>query len=179
MAKRIFFIRHGESEANAAGLMAGTYDTPLTKAGHEQTTTAGADLKKEDIQLIVCSPLTRTRQTAANIASQIGYDPKKIVENELFIERNFGPYEGRDYQEYLAHEKAGSLEAGIEDSQDLHARIVKGFEWLRQRSEDTILIATHGSTGRMIKVVAQNLEHSHLHKIERIGNAEIYEFELE
>ncbi len=179
MSKKIFVVRHGESEANAAGLMAGTYDTPLTKSGHAQTKKAGTDLKGEGIELVVCSPLTRTRQTAANIAREVGYDPDKIVENELFIERNFGPYEGRDYQEYLAHHDAGKLEDGVEEIADLHARVVRGFDWLRSRPEKVIVVASHGSTGRMVKIVAREMPHSDFHLIERIGNAEVFEFTLD
>lgn len=179
MSKTIFFVRHGESEANAAGLMAGTYDTSLTAVGHKQAQKAGSELKEKNVELIVCSPLMRTRQTAALIAEELGYEPKKIVENELFIERNFGPYEGRAFQEYLDHDQAGTLEDGIEEVEKLHARIVEGFEWLKSRPEKTILIASHGSTGRMVKLVAQNLEHSNFHMIERMGNTEVYEFSLD
>jgi broad specificity phosphatase PhoE len=178
MSKKIYFVRHGESEANASGLMAGTYDTSLTEQGKQQAKKAGQDLTGKGIELVICSPLTRTRQTAIIIAKEIGYDPAKIIESKLFIERMYGPYEGRPCQEYVAHTEAGKLEAGVETVKDMHARILEGFEWLKTLEADTILIASHGATGRMAKLVSQKLKHSHYHTIDRMANCEIFSFEL-
>lgn len=177
--KTVFFVRHAESEANAAGLMAGMLDTPLSSKGKQQAKQAGKDLSNKSIELVVCSPLTRTRQTAEIIAKEIGYDPTKILANKAFIERSFGPYEGRTFKEYLAHNEANTLLDGMETTEEIYQRVKVGFDWLSKQKANTILLVSHGATGRMVKVVAQKKEHSHFHSIERLGNTEIFEFSLD
>jgi len=177
--KTIFLVRHAESEANAAGLMAGTFDTPLTPKGKRQAKIAGKNLNGKKIELIVCSPLTRTRQTAAAVAAEIGYDADKIKLDPLLIERNYGPYEGRPFTEYLEHQQKGKLQDGIETNEQLFERVQKLMSKIKRMPEKRILLVSHGSTGRMIKLVVQNLEHSHFHTIDRIGNAEVIEFDLD
>ena len=93
--KKIYFVRHGESEANAQGLAAGSeFDTPLTDTGRAQARRAGQDLKDKKIQLIVASTMDRALGTAKIIAKEIGYDSNKILTNKSFVERGMGIYSG-------------------------------------------------------------------------------------
>ena len=63
--KTIYFVRHGESEANNLGLSAGSeFDTPLTDIGRKQAQKTGQDLKDKNIQLIVSSSQGRAIETA-------------------------------------------------------------------------------------------------------------------
>src|SRR5436309_1380376 len=69
LMKKIYFVRHGESEANSLGLSAGSeFDTPLTNFGREQARKAGQELKDKKIELIIASPMERTVETATIIA---------------------------------------------------------------------------------------------------------------
>lgn len=66
MTKKIYLIRHAQSEANiAADLDNPTYyyDAPITKAGEKQALNAKEKLKNINFDLMVCSPMTRTLQT--------------------------------------------------------------------------------------------------------------------
>lgn len=159
--------------------MAGSgHDPGLTVLGKNQATKAGKDLKDKGIELVVCSPMTRTRQTARLICEQIGYDPKKMIENQYFIERFYGSYEGKSNEPYLAASDNKKLEQGVEPVESLHARVSEGLIWLKTLKQDRILVVSHGTTGRMVKLVAKQLDHSHFHTIDRIQNAEVFEFEL-
>ena len=62
-------MRHGESEANAAHVFAGQTDSPLTQRGREQATVVAKALEPVHFDRIVASTLTRTRDTAAEIAA--------------------------------------------------------------------------------------------------------------
>jgi len=64
----IYLIRHGQSIFNSCGLM--TYDTKLTDLGKAQ-----ANSIKLEVDLVVCSPMTRTIETLNN--SNIKY--KNII----------------------------------------------------------------------------------------------------
>jgi uncharacterized phosphatase len=177
--KHIFVVRHALSEANAAGIIAGSgFETPLHKDGAAQAKKAGKDLKQANIELIVCSPMLRTRQTAEFIAQQINYDKNKIILNDYFVERGFGPYEGTPFQQYVADSESGKLKDGVETTEQLYERVALGMDWLKTQNAQKILVVTHGATGKMIKLIEQKLEHSHFHTIERLGNAELFEFTL-
>lgn len=177
--KTIYFVRHGESEANVNGIMAGgEYESPLTAKGKEQARQAGELLRDKGIQLIVVSPMERTRQTAAIIAKELGLGPDKMIESKLVIERAYGYYSGRPYHKYGEDADAGIVNDSVETPAGLFKRVSKAFDWLAQRPEEVILVVSHGATGRMFRLVDQKMSHNDFHTIERFSNAEIDEFTI-
>jgi len=87
--KEIYFIRHGETEWNKLGLGQGSRnDIPLNKIGEKQAKITGKYLndyrqKDKDFDLIISSPLLRTKKTAEIIAKEIGYKKDIIYMDEL------------------------------------------------------------------------------------------------
>lgn len=63
IARHFYMIRHGETEANAAQIMAGSMDTPLTENGITQAKEAAKIVEALNIkpQAIVHSHLSRAR----------------------------------------------------------------------------------------------------------------------
>ncbi len=180
MSKKIFFVRHGESEANVRGVAAGSeMDSPLTENGRAQAHRAGGDLKNKDIDLIVCSPMQRTMDTATLIAKEIGYDPRKILQQIYFTERGLGEFSNKPHSDYRAALLAGTLSKSVETTEEMHNRVIEGFTWLKSLDARNIVIVSHGGTGRIVKIVAQKLHHSQYHEVDGFGNTEIFEFELE
>jgi broad specificity phosphatase PhoE len=177
--KTIYFVRHGESDANIQGIISGSeLDAQLTEKGQAQATATGKDLRDKGIQLIVCSPMSRTIATATLIAKAIGYDPKDIVKNAFFIERSFGELSGKSSEPYREAFRTNQLPASTESSEAMHIRISKGFAWLKTLKEDHIVVVSHGATGRMVKVISQELHHSQMEMVDRLDNGEIYTFNL-
>jgi broad specificity phosphatase PhoE len=177
--KTIYFVRHGETEANMAKIVSGSgSDTPLTKKGRQQAKKAGEDLKGKGIELVVCSPLGRTVETANIIAEEIGYDTQKIVQNPLLVERTCGIYEGGPEDIYLDHQANGKLHFSVETTEQMYERLTKALESLKSYKENRILVVSHGGASRAIRAINQKLHHTRIYEIEKIGNAEIYEFEL-
>ncbi len=178
--KTIYYVRHGESQANVDGLTAGAeLDSPLTNNGRQQAKKAGQELKGKGIALIVCSPLERTRETARIIAKEIGYNPAKIVEKQEFIERYVGVYSAVPYSKYRDDIDKNALHESAESTAAMYKRVKKGLDWLKRQKAHTILVVSHGGTSRMLRIVLQNLEHENLYQVEAFGNAEIFEFTLE
>lgn len=68
----LYLVRHGESEANAAGVFAGQSDSPLTARGREQAAAVAAALGGVAIDRVVSSDLSRARDTATAIAKVHG-----------------------------------------------------------------------------------------------------------
>jgi probable phosphoglycerate mutase len=83
--KEIYLIRHGETMWNINGLAQGSRnDIPLNNTGKEQSLITGDYLtnyeqKYSNFDLVVCSPMIRTRETAEIICKKIGYDHNKII----------------------------------------------------------------------------------------------------
>jgi broad specificity phosphatase PhoE len=177
--KTIFYVRHGESESNVSGIMSGgADDINLTKNGIEQAKRAGKDLIGKNIDLIVSSPLIRTVETATYIAQEIGYDPKNIVTNPLFVERTYGIYEGGPNTIFKEHVAKGQMHKSVESEEAMYLRLKKALNWLNTLDGRNIILVSHGAAGRAIRVIAENLHHSHMYKLDGFANTEIYEFTL-
>jgi len=86
--KNIFFIRHAETEFNTnkrGSEMFQSKDSPLNKNGIEQSIKTGKYFKeyRKQIDIIICSPTLRAKQTAEYIAKEIGYKDTIIYENNI------------------------------------------------------------------------------------------------
>ena len=94
--KEIYLIRHGETEWNSLGLGQGSRnDIKLNKVGIKQAKNTGKylnDYRQEDqnFDLILCSPMLRTKKTAEIICKEINYDFEKVKYMDELIERDQG-----------------------------------------------------------------------------------------
>jgi broad specificity phosphatase PhoE len=69
---RVYFVRHGQSEANVIHVFSNTgVKHPLTVAGIEQAKALANRLSPEKISAVFSSPLLRATQTAEIKASYI------------------------------------------------------------------------------------------------------------
>jgi broad specificity phosphatase PhoE len=84
----LVLLRHGESTGNAAGVLLGRTDAPLTEKGERQAA-ALAGLLGPVVRL-VSSPLMRARATAAALGLAL---PVEI--DDRWIEVDYGEHEGR------------------------------------------------------------------------------------
>lgn len=87
-----YFLRHGETEMNRLGLIAGATDVPLSETGWRQARAAAGQLEGHGIQAIYSSPLQRARDTARCVAERLGLG---IAVLDGLAERNWGELEGR------------------------------------------------------------------------------------
>ena len=78
-------VRHGRTDANRAGLLLGRLDVALDPLGEEQAAALAASVGPPD--RIVCSPLLRTRATAAAWGTTVDID-------ERWIELDYGELDG-------------------------------------------------------------------------------------
>jgi probable phosphoglycerate mutase len=83
----LILVRHGESTANAAGLLLGRTDAELTETGRAQAAAVSRLLTAPVVE-VRTSPLRR----AADTASLLGLDLHPIVD-EQWIEVDYGEFE--------------------------------------------------------------------------------------
>lgn len=89
--KRIYLVRHGESQWNVLKKIQGQKDIPLTEKGIEQAKLTGKRLIEENIDVLVSSDLQRAYDTAKIIGEMIRLEP---IPMEGLREINFGAWEG-------------------------------------------------------------------------------------
>lgn len=86
----LIVVRHGQTEANARGVLLGRSDPPLDDIGRDQAAAVASALAPlAPTVRVISSPLTRTRETAAIIA---GEGPVEI--DDRWIELDYGGLEG-------------------------------------------------------------------------------------
>lgn len=83
----LVLVRHGETEANAAGLLLGRSESPLTERGRAQATALRRVI--DPPARLLSSPLGRARDTAAALA----FDVPLEIDNR-WVEVDYGEYDG-------------------------------------------------------------------------------------
>ncbi|MHB8328315.1 MAG: histidine phosphatase family protein, partial [Acidimicrobiales bacterium] len=84
----LVLVRHGETEANAAKLLSGRAESPLTDRGRAQAAALGAVLG--GAARVVSSPLARARESAVALGLGVG-----IEVDDRWVEIDYGEYDGR------------------------------------------------------------------------------------
>ncbi|MFT3661915.1 MAG: histidine phosphatase family protein [Gordonia sp. (in: high G+C Gram-positive bacteria)] len=98
---RLLLLRHGQTPLSVERRYSGHGDPDLTDLGRAQaagaaTRLGAAQAGSEPIDVIVSSPLARTRATAQAVAEAIGVP---VVVHEGLIETDFGAWEGLTFAE--------------------------------------------------------------------------------
>lgn len=98
---KLVLIRHTQSKYNVENKLTGSGSNPeLTKKGFNQADLAGRDLYSKynsEFDFMVTSGLVRAHQTATVINLFLNIDD--ISNNENLQERNYGIYEGQNFEE--------------------------------------------------------------------------------
>lgn len=145
----LYMVRHGETEWNNQRKIQGRADTPLNEIGKKQALETRDKLSNIDIDLIICSPLVRAKQTAEIINSGRKID---IIYDDRITERSFGKLEGHSINDYNFNEfwdyyKNVEFE-DIETMHDLFNRVYRFLDDIISKYNDkNILIVSHGGVG--------------------------------
>lgn len=139
--KHLYFVRHGQSQANVDRVFAGQFDTQLTALGIKQAKIAALKAKGLQIDHIISSPLSRAHDTAKIIAGAIGYPMDKIELNSLLMERGYGSAVGLPWDTDIDLDGF----ADIETMDSVAERAHLAYNHIRILPYDTILVVGHGT----------------------------------
>ena len=174
---KILFTRHGETEWNSQNIICGRTDIELSEKGHEQAKRLSELISKEyDIDMIICSPIKRARQTASYTAKALGIEP---IYDARLREWDYGEFEGkpRDTEGFLESklEFGCRMAGGGESVFDVVNRAYGLIDELYEKYPDkTILLVCHGGVCRVIETYFRNMtrdEFAHFF----MGNCELRE----
>jgi len=147
-----YFVRHGESEANAAGRFAGRSDSPLTERGRRQAEVVADTLARTKFDRIVATPLHRSLDTAQVIAKRMGMPVE--IEPDL-IEIDVGDMTGAAWDEVAAlpnwRDDGFVAWPNGETLDEVLARSLRGLGRLaRETPGGTVLVVGHGGVTRIL-----------------------------
>src|SRR5580704_1282116 len=164
---RLYYVRHGLTDWNAAGRLQGHLDIPLNQAGREQAahcaTILGDLFAREGRPAAeldyVSSPLSRARETMEIMRVALGLAPTAYALEPRLTEIAFGEWEGLTYDEVMRRDpdivarretdKWEFLPPGGENYRQLALRVAA---WYATLTRDTVVCA-HGGTGRAMVAV--------------------------
>lgn len=152
--KTIYFVRHGQTKYNKLGIVQGSgIDSSLDEVGKEQAKALHNKYKDLGFEIILASALKRTQETMLPFV-------KTGIPIECYAEINeisWGIHEGKtgsatlkaNYEQVRDAWDAGNYEARVEDGEsaaELYERVSRFFDMLKQRTEQKIMVCTHGRT---------------------------------
>lgn len=177
----VVLLRHGESEANAAGRLAGWADSALTPRGIAQARAAGAMLADIPLRTAVTSTLQRAWQTAelalAVWEAHRGVNAPPIVRHDDLRERGLGDWCGAE-RAALGQEGLRSLlswedcpPGGGESQRQLMLRVLPLLARLEQEWDSPALVVCHGGVIRCLLGLLDGVDRPAIGHI-RVDNAE-------
>jgi broad specificity phosphatase PhoE/ribonuclease HI len=154
---RTLLLRHGETPLSIEKRFAGIGDVPLTDNGVAQARAAAKALSSRGIDAVVTSPLTRCRDTAAEIVATTGAE---LRIEEGFRETDFGAWEGLTFAE-VGERWPGELKSWLADPSvsppdgesftEVSRRVRTALDKLKVRyRHQTVLVVSHVTPIKML-----------------------------
>ena len=177
--KKVYFVRHGESQWNVEDKICGITDSPLTEKGRRQAVETGRAILDSGIQadLILHSPLMRASETARLISGITGLP---LRAEQRIVEQAFGRWEGtspRNSEEFYRAKLNFIDSFGTGESMFRVAqRIYNLLDEIRADDQTYILVA-HNGIARFVKSYFQDMTNEEFAGF-GIRNAEVCEFEF-
>ena len=160
-------VRHGQTEWNRIRRVQGQTDALLDETGREQARLVGERLASEEgISAVYASDLSRAMDTAKAI---VDHHPElDITADERMREIDFGPWEGKLWQEFEAQDKeliekwrqdvTSVTIPGVEPIEDFASRVQSFMDHMvAKHPEDKILVAAHGGSINMFLTIAMEM----------------------
>ncbi len=155
-----YFIRHGETDWNAAARMQGRAETDLNAKGRAQARAIARRLREVEPDVsgfsFYASPMRRVRQTLAPILAACGLEERDVIFDDRLREKHFGVCEGMTWRELLtlAPDPFSAPEAfyhwrpeGGESYADVAARLEDFLAGMRTPA----VIVAHGGVSRVVR----------------------------
>jgi broad specificity phosphatase PhoE len=172
---KVYLVRHGQTAWNVGEIFRGRADIPLDETGKKEVHLAGEALKDETLHAIYSSPLSRSIETAENIAK---FHNIPVTPFDPIIDISYGEWEGQENQEVkdkypelhaLWHREPHKIKfPGGESLEEVRSRTTKGLEDLltKHKDENFVLVA-HRVPNKVICCALLGLDNSHFWRIQQ------------
>jgi broad specificity phosphatase PhoE/ribonuclease HI len=143
-------LRHGQTEHTPERRYSGRNDLPLSRTGRAEAAAAAERAKALGVDVVVASPLRRTRETAEIVAGALGLP---VVLDDDLVELDFGDLEGLTFDEARAKHPLAARRflddvtvaaPGGESIVDVSNRVARARRRiLSQHAGRTVLVVSH------------------------------------
>jgi probable phosphoglycerate mutase len=180
--KRLFILRHGETEFNKAHILQGQVDSPLTELGIKQAKDVAEKAEKLGIGILATSDLKRAVSTADIISGIIGLPITRI--DSVFRERSFGDMDGvflgdirKMYPQFITDEGKFILEHDLKTGEPVkvfYDRVINAIEALmKEFARKNIMLITHKGVLNMMYAYANDIPLDKVRIVYNPDNCEI------
>lgn len=172
---KLYIARHGETDANAKGIVQGWLDTELNAKGLAQAAEAAKNFTGV-VDAIYSSDLRRASRTAREFRNY--HEDVPYFEDARLRERNFGDAAGthrdeHDWEQFWSTEDSSTI-ANAEIITDFTARVVDFLEELKTKPYNSVLIVAHGGVLNRVQAIFDPTHTHHPHP-----NASILEVDIQ
>lgn len=172
--KKITFLltRHGETLENQKHILQGQLPGTLSPKGKKQAEELVLRLKDEPLDVILCSDLARSYDTAKVVAEQRGL---QLYPTLLLREMDWGIYTGETLEDVdWCH-----LPPSVESVEDLYRRAGEFIDYIKVRfGGKKVLAVGHGAFNRAIMARLQGASCWDMVGMPIMENTEVKRFEL-
>ena len=170
----IYFLRHGQTDYNAAQRIQGDLETPINAKGRSQAARNGGllnDLVSDKRRFtFVASPLLRARQTMEIVRGAMGLPADGYRMDDRLRELSFGAWAGLTWPEiakrdpdHYARRQADRWNVAPPGGQ-CYREVYRGVaDWLSEITSDTIAVAHYGTLrclrGHVLKLPPEEILH--------------------
>ena len=179
---KVYVMRHGRTNWNEKLRTQGRSQNQLSKTGKEDALKIAQDFSKNKVDLIVCSPLMRTVQTA-NIMNK--YQGVKVVKDKRLVEVDQGIFTGKKYSQMTPEEHEAKrqrrADCELESWRSVYGRVKNFADSIKSDYPySRILVVTHESLAIYLSAIlsSQKADVDNPFTMPRFSNAEIKEFEI-
>ena len=172
--KKIYLVRHGQTDFNLQGVVQGSgIDAPINATGQAQAKAFFEAYHGISFDQIYHTALIRTKQSIAQFID-LGIPTRALSElNEI----SWGDYEGTpmtpeegEYYRHMLHQwQQGNLDyaiAGGESPNTVAIRMKRGIEIILNGPGDTILVCMHGRAMRIFLSLLLNYDMRYMDQFE-------------
>lgn len=191
MPRRLYLLRHGQTDNNILNIIAGkSPDTPLNDTGLKQAALTARALSHTIVHHIYMSPALRARQTAQKIVKHhVPFALIEVLEN--FAETNFGVLEGLSYKKakeshrdlletYRKNPSQCAFPEG-ESMSEAYDRVGRGINriLMEHPNNESVLIVSHGGAMALIFLYLFDLDMDKMFHAIRHNNCGLSIIDLE
>jgi len=172
---KFYLVRHGQTAWNLGEIFRGRADVPLDETGKKEVHLAGEALKGETLHAIYSSPLSRSMETAENIAK---FQIKPVIPLEAIIDISYGEWEGKPVQEVQKNwpdlyqlwvqEPHKVTFPGGESLDGVRSRTMEAVKRLAKKHKDeNIALVAHRVPNKVICCALLGIDNSHFWRIQQ------------
>ena len=175
--KKIYLIRHGETESNRKGIFRGRLNIPLSQRGKEQAAELRGYFENIPVEVVYTSPLQRAVETAE--AAFPGHTP---IKDQLLDNLDLGEWSGMDkglvrerfpgqWDIWVKRPESITFPGG-ECLADVYKRSELFFRKIIAEEAETIAAVSHRSVVKVMLAAAIGLEKDYYWKF-HLDNASV------